>query len=258
MDRLIKIKARHPEKIREFYQVKQITKARSFKGSLKRIIDKIRGKLPENPILQSPFHSLYTYVKLTKKICFIIVIIAGVFWIITAIKRYRVRQFQKQQDEIKKQMEVEENRKDSAFVDILLSKIFDKKHMFKNNHDAPILVSKKFRQNFEIDESTTHPCSCEYGEDECAGCLNGNISEISYWNDVIQDELNLVVHNANNCSEYTKKAETDQIRKQLHYFNKSFKDARRKVLEDSCRGKIYVILKTLQFHINSFPLLVNL
>ena len=237
MERLFKLKEKHPAKIRQFYQENALTPVKKSKFTfLRKILSRVRGKVPAKFIPQTPFHSLYTYVKFAKKVCFIIIIIAGVFLIIKAVKAYRLRQYRIRQKEIEQRLEVEEGLKDSVFVDLLLSKIFDSRNKGESNK-APILVSKQLCQNFDIDESTTSPCSCEYGEEEWVGWNNGNISEISYWNDVIPDEVNLVVHNANSWSEYTKKAEADKLKRHLHHFNKNFKNLRSKVLQDTCKGK---------------------
>lgn len=121
-------------------------------------------------------------------------------------------------------------------IDILLSQIFDRgvENDELKEHFIPFEESKnrKFVEFSEcnVDDSTYH---CD---DEWTNWNNGNISEISYWDDVICDDpttlyqqnikdyLSLVMHNKESWNRYHATKEKMMMQKKLEIFNKAYTD----------------------------------
>ena len=180
----------------------------------------------------------------------VVVILFGVFLLVKAIRKYRESKYNKQYWEM-----VEKRAKERQKEDDLKFELF--KHIFHvENHPrveevqdwkpSPDRLLYGFESN---EEDSTYHCSCKYGEEECIGCQNGNISEISYCNDVsprrstqtlyhkkMKEYLALFMHNSYDCSQFAVNKEREHVKKKLSSFEKNYQKVRDEILTQACKG----------------------
>jgi hypothetical protein len=224
-------------------------KREMVKNLFKGIFDKVMQRTKITQI-----NNLYTYVKFAKNMWFVIVVLAGVFLVIKIIRQYRIKKLrgivEKQLEERKRAFQAEEDLKNSMLMDLLLAQIFESKEQNVKNDNEGSFKIHKGKLLFPLDEdNTTNHCSCSYENEECAAWDNGNISEISYWDDVIsncpelihqhkiKEYLNLVMHNPGSWSQYAKTIDDMNLRKKLMKFNQAYNNNKNVVMSQSLRGR---------------------
>ncbi|CAI2375896.1 unnamed protein product [Moneuplotes crassus] len=242
----------------KFYGIKQADQVvKTGKSRIKALISSVFQRVNSLQVFQrikpKKYDKMYTYFVFVKNFTFAIILIAGVFVIVKAIRESQKRKWSLLMaplyylriktppliDQRAEALQAKVDMENEILIDMLLRQIFNREVPDEDSLDQMIPL-EEHKNKFVIpshgNEDSTHPCSCPPNDEEWAECSNGNISEIMYTNDVIDEDptsiyqqnikeyLSLIMHNDDSCTRHHKIKEKVMLQKKLAIFNKAYKD----------------------------------
>lgn len=197
---------------------------------IKRYLSKIKTKSSNNV-------TIFTYIRWSKDIAYVAIILFCTYYLVKTLRYYnKWRQDREQRyiEELIRKRQLEKDQEDDLKFR-LLKNILEHDFEYKD----PRLRSrheKMYLNGFESDQDeTTNHWSCKINEDECVHWHNGNISEISYWNDVsdkppanthshkkMLEYLGTFIHNSKECDQMKAVNEKKYLTKKFKKFQAEF------------------------------------